>query len=133
MEYDEVFFEHPSGEFNDSLNATIAAIVRLYEYENVDRWLTLSAQGIGYINHPVKVKRPYISVEGEGINVSEILINSGIGIKGRSFSKTEDGLYNLKEFSAVEVGKIIHSIYVNHYNVKPFPGDPFFGVVGEWL
>ena len=132
INYDEIFFEHPSGEFDDSLKATIAAVVKLYKHEKVDRWLTLSAQGAGYINHPVKIKRSQIMVEGSGFDVSEILRNSNVPVKNRTITRLEGGAYDLSEFNAEEVGRIIYSIYLNYYKVKPFSGDPFFAIGGEW-
>ncbi|GIU52340.1 hypothetical protein TUM4438_44810 [Shewanella sairae] len=130
-DYNDIFFEHPSGEFTDSKQATTAAISQLYKYEDVERWLTLYAQGIGYRNYPVKIKKPYIAVDD--LSISEILAESGIELTARKVIEVQHGVYDLSEFNEQEIGSIVYSIYINHYNVQPFSGDTFFAVAGEWI
>lgn len=131
-DYNDIFFEHPSGEFKDSKTATIAAVSRLYKYEQVDRWLTLYAQGTGYQDYPVRIKKPFIAVT-DGLNITEVLVNSGIELNSRKAVEAQESVYDLSQFSAEEVGAIVYSIYINHYKVEPFQGDDFFAVAGEWL
>src|SRR5262245_32156277 len=111
------FMEHPSGDFESAVMAMEDAIGRLRKLQNLERWITFSAQGEGggedsYEFAEVRMLGDRLDIGERALDVPRIMQAAGTG----PASLVRDGAhYSVADASPREAAQILDAIFRHHF------------------
>ena len=128
------FLEHPTGDYNTSVEAMEEAIRRLREIPECSRWITFCAQGAGaredsYHLAEIRLLKDRLDA---GIPLDVALICQEAGVDTKLISAIESH-YSIAAATPREAARFIDALFRHHLGIRPFPdeGDNYaFGA--EW-
>ena len=134
--YSRVFFEYPNGQHRTVEDGLGAAIEKLYNFNKLDRWLNISAQGMGgrvdsYTYSDVQIKKGLLKTSKE-IPATELAEMTGFDSELIEYDESA-GVYLVPTLTPRQVGNLIHHIFTKHLNVKPQTGERDYQFGAEWL
>jgi hypothetical protein len=129
------FMEHPTGDFENSLEAMEDAVRRLRGLPRWDQWITFAAQGEGdgpesYELAEVRMLRDRLDVGDRQLDVPRIV--QAARTEASSLA-VDSGHYSVAAASPREVAQILDAIFRNHFGIRPFQDeDDDYAVGAEW-
>ena len=129
------FMEHPTGAFRTAEEALGDALERLHALPSWDRWITISAQGMGhreesYEFFEIRVLKNVIDVGAPIGDVPSIIRGAGLD---PSFVSHAGGRLELHGVNPKEAARVLDAIFRIHFLLRSFPEDQGDYAVGaEW-
>lgn len=127
--------EHPTGDFDNALEAMTNAITRLRKLPDWSAWITFSAQGMG--ERPDSYMFSEVHLLGTALDVGDRPLD--IAAVGRAAGLPEGCLvhsgshYLATALTPRETARLLDAIFRTHGRIRPFPDeDNDYAVGAEW-
>lgn len=133
---DRPFMEHPSGEFETSVDAMADAIKRLRALPVWDKWISFYAQGMGsrvdsYHIATIRMRQGEIAFD-QPLDVDVKLVTRKAGVPDFCLSKTEGG-YSVAKATPIQAARVMDVIFRQYLGIRPHTGeDNDYGIGAEW-
>jgi hypothetical protein len=114
------FMEHPIGDFDSAVDAMEAAVTRLRQLPNWDRWITFSGQGQGgevdsYEFFEVRMLGDKIDVGDKSLDIGRIV---KAACANESSLATAGAHYSVAAASPREVAHLLDAIFRYHFGLR---------------
>jgi hypothetical protein len=131
------FMEHPTGEYNNALEAIASAIKRLYKLKKWDKWITFSAQGKGSSPESYHVESVHMlghtfDVGDHKIDLNAILQFAGLN-DDNLLVTIENGKISFLKATPDQLAKFLDSLFRKGLDICPFDDADDYAVGAEWL
>jgi ankyrin repeat protein len=131
------FMEHPSGEYETSLEAITSAMERLFKLEKWDRWITFGGQGQGsredsYYCVDVQMLNHTFRIGAEEVNVEEIIDFADLDKNLKVEYDKKKGEITLPEATPNQQARFLDALFRKHFGIKPFDDEDDYAVGAEW-
>lgn len=129
--------EHPTGEFDTSLQAIASAMQRLDKIDMNDRWITFSGQGQGsstdsYQIEYVKFKNKTFDLTEQAVDLQAIMASIGFDHENIKVEISSEGKITLPDFNPEQLAQLLDAIFQQRFAIKPFEGEQDYAVGAEW-
>lgn len=133
----EPFMEHPTGEFDTSLQAITSAMQRLDRIDMKERWITFSGQGQGsstdsYQIEDVKFRNKTFDLTEQTVDLPAIMASIGLDQANINVEICPEGKITLPDATPEQLARFLDALFQKHFAIKPFEGEQDYAVGAEW-
>lgn len=119
------FMEHPTGEFDSTVDAMEDCVRRLRKLRTWDKWITFGAQGAGhdpesYEFADIRMLRDQVDVGDRPLDVARIV--QAAHTSPASLVAAGE-LYSVAAASPREVAQLLDAIFRHHFGIRPFADE----------
>lgn len=131
----EPFMEHPTGDFDNAIEAMADAVTRLRALPRCDEWITFTAQGIG--SRPDSFVFSEVRILGTALDLGDIPLDIATACKVAALPEScisfTGSHYVVSELTPLQTAQLIDAIFRTHGHIQPFPDeDDDYAVGAEW-
>ncbi len=134
---DAPFMEHPTAEFDTTLQALGSAMQRLDRMDAGGRWIDFCGQGQGATPELTHIESvPFcgrtFDLEGQTVDLQPILDSAGLTHAEVKVETSPDGKITLPDASPEQLAEFLDALFQKHFGIKPFEGEDDYAVGAEW-
>ena len=134
---DAPFMEHPTGQFDNALQAICSAMKRLDRMDMGDRWIEFCAQGQGAAPEltqceSIQFNNRTFSLSDQNVDLKPILDSAGLTQKIGSVQTSHDGKITLPDATPEQLAVFLDTLFRKHFGIKPFEDEGDYAVGAEW-
>lgn len=127
--------EHPTGDFDNALEAMTDAVTRLRALPDWSAWITFAAQGMGhrpesYEFSEVRLLGTALDVGDSPLDIASVCSAAAIPESCLALSGSH---YVASALTPRRTAQLLDAIFRTHGHIKPFPDeDDDYAVGAEW-
>jgi hypothetical protein len=132
---EQPLMEHPTGEYENAIEAMTAALQRLRSLPEWNRWITFCAQGEGDSPESTRFAEVRIlsDIVDAGVAVNVAQLTNQAKVERRTLTEAGGNRYSIANATPHEAAQLLDALFRYVLGVRPFPDeDDDYAVGAEW-